>query len=298
MNGHVLTQETPGTAHSLSAEDRGVVALVRTASLEMTWHDVGELAACRSMLKLGTSVFASHLPGQSWRQSIETCAAIRHHGFEPVPHIPVRRLYDRADFENVLSELVAQAGVSRVLLIAGDAPRPAGAFSSALDALSTGVLAEHGIRSIFVAGHPEGHPQILDHELRRAERDKVAYASVHAMEITFLTQFLFDAAPFVAWVRLMRAEGIEARIVAGLAGPARLATLFKFALRCSVGASIRALGNRPDLFAKLATERDPEPIIRAIVHAGFERPLGRIGIHLFSFGGLARTCGWLGALAT
>jgi methylenetetrahydrofolate reductase (NADPH) len=223
--------------------------------------------------------------------------AIRRHGFDPVPHIPVRRLNDRADFAGLLSDLVAEAGVSRVLLIAGDAPRPAGAFSSTLDALSTGVLAEHGIRSIFVAGHPEGHPHILDHELRRAERDKVAFASANRIDITFLTQFFFDAAPFVAWVRLMRAQGIDARIVAGLAGPARLTTLFKFALRCSVGASIRALGDRPDLFAKLATERDPDPIIRAIVRAGFDRPLGQIGIHLFSFGGLARTCGWLRALA-
>jgi len=296
MNGHVLTEETPAAAQSASAEDRAVTALARAASLEMTWHDMGELSACRAMIEPGTSVFASHLPGQTWRQSIDTCVAIRRHGFEPVPHIPVRRLDDRTHFANVLSELVGEAGVARVLLIAGDSPRPAGAFLSTLDALSTGVLAEHGIRSIVVAGHPEGHPQILDHELRRAERDKVAFAFAHGMEITFLTQFFFDAAPFVAWVRLMRAQGIDARIVAGLAGPARLTTLFKFALRCSVGASIRALGSRPDLFAKLATERDPESIVRAIVRAGFERSLGRIGIHLFSFGGFGRTSSWLRAL--
>ena len=293
MSSPILAQEASASAHDASAEARAAAALARAASLEMTWHDASELAACRSMLEPGTSVFASHLPGQTWRQSIDTCVAIRQHGFEPVPHIPVRRLGDRADFANVMSSLVSEAGVSSVLLIAGDAPRPAGAFSSTLDALSSGVLAELGIRSIFVAGHPEGHPQILDHELRHAERDKVAFASAHGMEIAFLTQFFFDAAPFLAWTRLMRAQGIDARIVAGLAGPARLATLFKFALRCSVGASIRALGNRPDLFARLATERDPEPIIRAIVRAGFERPLGRIGIHLFSFGGLARTCSWL-----
>jgi methylenetetrahydrofolate reductase (NADPH) len=228
---------------------------------------------------------------------VETCAAIRRYGFEAVPHIPVRRLKDRVELANVISELVAEAGVSRVLLIAGDAPRAAGPFSSTLEALSTGVLGEHGIRRLFVAGHPEGHPQILDHELRRAEREKFAFAAAHGIEVAFLTQFFFDAAPFLAWVRIVRAQGIDARIVAGLAGPARLTTLFKFALRCSVGPSIRALGSRPDLFAKLVTERDPEPIVRAIVRADADASLGDIGLHLFSFGGLARTCRWLHALA-
>ena len=83
----------------------------------------------------------------------------------------------------------------------------------------------------------------------------------------------------------------------GLAGPARLTTLFKYAVRCGVGPSIRALGARPALFAKLTTERDPESIVRAIVHARSAGGLGELGIHLFSFGGLAHTCAWLHALA-
>ena len=242
-------------------------------------------------------MFASHLPAQTWRQTVETCVAIRAHGFEPVPHVPVRRLADRTEFVSVMSALVGEAAVSRVLMIAGDSPRPAGVFSSTLEALLTGVLEEHGIRRILVAGHPEGHPQILDHELRRAERDKYAFARAHRLEIAFLTQFFFDAAPFLGWARAMRAQGIDARIVAGLAGPARLTTLFKFALRCSIGPSIRALGNRPDLFAKLATERDPDSIVRAIVRADAADSLGDIGIHLFSFGGFVRSCRWLNALS-
>jgi methylenetetrahydrofolate reductase (NADPH) len=296
---HVLGGEARAERSSAPApsEERAIATLARAASVEMTWHDIDQLAACRPSIAPGTLVFASHLPAQTWRQTVETCVAIRAHGLEPVPHVPVRRLADRAEFANLMSTLTGEAQVSRLLLIAGDSPRPAGVFSSTLEALRTGVLAKHGIHRVFVAGHPEGHPQILDHELRRAERDKLAFASAHGMEIAFLTQFFFDAAPFVAWVRIMRAQDIDARIVAGLAGPARLTTLFKFALRCSIGPSIRALGSRPDLFAKLATERDPEAIIRAIVQVDAQEDLGDIGIHLFSFGGFARTCRWLQALA-
>ncbi|HEX8012696.1 MAG TPA: hypothetical protein VF814_17465 [Casimicrobiaceae bacterium] len=293
----------PVAAQAASAPSRAagldeVAALARAASVEMTWRDVDQLADCRSTLAPGTTVFASHLPGQTWRQTLDTCVVIRSHGFEPVPHVPVRRLASLTEFERLVADLVARAHVARVLLIAGDSPRAIGPFSSTLEALSTGVLAAHGIRRIFVAGHPEGHPQLTDDELRRAERDKVEFAAAHGLELVFLTQFFFDAAPFLAWIELMRAQGIRARLVAGLAGPARLTTLFKYAMRCGVGASVRALGSRPDRFAKLASERDPEPVIRAIALAGRDGALGEIGIHLFSFGGLAHTCAWLRSFAT
>jgi methylenetetrahydrofolate reductase (NADH) len=292
---HGMAAEPPELA--AATEQQEIAALARAASVEMTWHDVDQLAACRSLLAPGTAVFASHLPTQTWGQTLETCVAIRDHGFEPVPHVPVRRLADAAAFEQLTADLVARAKVSRVLLIAGDAPQPIGAFSATLDALRTGVLAAHGIRRIFIAGHPEGHPRVAADELRRAERDKIAFAAAHGLEITFVTQFFFDAAPFLAWVRLLRTQGVKARLVAGLAGPARLTTLFKYALRCGVGPSISALGARPALFAKVTSERDPEPIIRAIARARIAGELGEVGIHLFSFGHLARTCGWLRAIA-
>lgn len=263
----------------------------------MTWRDVDQLGACRSSLPANAAIFASHLPGQTWQQTLETCVAIRSHGFEPVPHVPVRRLADIETFERLIADLVAETKIARVLLIAGDSPESIGPFTATLDALRTGVLAAHGIRGIFVAGHPEGHPQLTEDDLRRAERDKLAFAAANGIELTFLTQFFFDAAPFLAWVRMLRAQGVNARLVAGLAGPARLTTLFKYGLRCGVGPSIRALGARPASFTKLATERDPEPIIRAIVRARGAGALGDVGIHLFSFGGLAHTCGWLHALA-
>ena len=280
-----------------AAERQDVAALARAASVEMTWRDVDQLGTCRSLLPPEAPIFASHLPGQTWRQTLETCVAIRSHGFEPVPHVPVRRLADGATFERLVADLVGEAKVARVLLIAGDSPEAMGPFSATLDALRTGVLPAHGVRRIFVAGHPEGHPQLTEDELRRAERDKLAFAAASGMELTFLTQFFFDAAPFLAWVRVLRAQGVQARLVAGLAGPARLTTLFKYAVRCGVGPSIRALGARPALFAKLTTERDPEQIISAIVRARNAGGVGDVGIHLFSFGGLAHTCGWLHALA-
>jgi methylenetetrahydrofolate reductase (NADH) len=274
-----------------------VAALARAASVEMTFRDVAALGACRSLLAPGIDVFVSFLPGQSWRQTVETCAAVRMAGFAPVPHIPVRQLDDAAALSQLATDLVAQAQVDRVLLIAGDIPGPVGPYAATIDALRNGALAERGIRRIVVAGHPEGHPKLTRDTLRQAERDKVAFATANGLELAFLTQFLFDAAPFLAWARGLRAQGVRSRLIVGLAGPARIATLVRYAIRCGVGPSIRALAADPASFARLVGERGPESVVRAVAAAVVAGEIDNVGAHLFSFGGLARTCAWMRAIA-
>lgn len=278
-------------------ERAAIAALAGGASVEMTRHDRQALADCKSSLARDTRVFVSHLPGQTWDQTVDTCAAVRDLGFEPVPHVPARQLQDLVALERLASNLALGAHVRQALVIAGDSPTPLGPFASTQDVLVTGVLPTHGIHRIVVAGHPEGHPRIGSDALRRAERDKVAFGAAHALEIAFLTQFFFDEAPFLAWVRDLRSRGVQSRVDAGLAGPARLATLFRYAVRCGVGPSIRALGERPDAFAQILGERGPERLVRSVARAANEGELGEVGIHLYSFGGFARTCRWLRALA-
>jgi methylenetetrahydrofolate reductase (NADPH) len=273
-----------------------VVALARGASVEMTWRDTANLGACRSFLAPGTDVFVSFLPNQTWRQTVATCVAVREANFEPVPHIPVRQLADVAALRQLVEDLVAQARVQRVLLIAGDTALPVGDFSSTQDVLTRGVLVERGIRRIVVAGHPEGHPTLARDELQLAEHEKVAFATGHGLELAFLTQFMFEAAPFLAWASRLRAEGVRSRLVVGLTGPAALTTLLKYAMLCGVGPSIRALTASPGSFAKLVAERGPEKIVRAVAAAGVAEEIDNFGIHLFSFGGLVRTCAWIRAV--
>lgn len=280
-----------------SGEQQAIAALARAASVEMTWHDSMHLDACRDLLPPRALMYVSHIPGQTWRETLSTCAAVRAAGLEPVPHVPVREVTDEAALENLLAELVAQAAVRQVLLIAGDRSAPLGPFSQALDVLKGALLARYGIRQVTVAGYPEGHPRISATELRRAERDKLEWAADAGIELGFLTQFFFEAAPFISWVKELRAKGVRGRIVAGLAGPAKLATLFKYALRCGVGPSVRALGARPGSFAALVGERGPERLVRAIADSAVKDGLDPVGIHLYSFGGLARSCAWIDAVA-
>jgi methylenetetrahydrofolate reductase (NADPH) len=277
-----------------TAERAAIIRLCRSASLEMTYHDVGHLNECRALLGRGGRIYVSHLPQQSWEQTVGAAIEVQEAGFTPVPHVPARHLENAGQLDQLLGQLTAKAGVEQMLLIAGDRA-PIGSFACSGDVLRTGLLQRHGIKRVNVAGHPEGHPQIATEELRAAEVDKARLAADAGLELGFVTQFAFEAEPIVRWTRDLRARGLRNPVHIGLAGPARLTTLVQYALRCGVGPSVRALSGRAASFGRLLGQQGPEALVRELARtreAGFEID----GIHLFSFGGLARTCRWIRAV--
>jgi methylenetetrahydrofolate reductase (NADPH) len=159
--------------------------------------------------------------------------------------------------------------------------------------LRTGKLNEHGLSRVSLAGHPEGHPKVPVAEIRRAEIEKAQLARDAGLETTLLTQFFFEAQPFLDWASELRANDVSARLVGGLSGPASIATLFKYAVRCGVGPSIRALGARPTSLMKLIGDHGPEHVMRDLAGARIARPGLFDGVHFFCFGGFLRTCEWL-----
>ena len=283
----------PASDSTLTA---AIVELAREASIELNVQDVAHLPASRALLPPGQRIYVSFLPQQSWQQTVAASVAVRSAGFEPVPHMPVRLIPDQKTLERTLSDLVERAQVQEVLLIAGDYESATGPYESVSAVLRTGALERARIRRVSLAGHPEGHPQVALDVIRRAEREKLELAANAGLIPRLLTQFFFEPEPFLTWVEELRRDGIRAEAFAGLAGPSKLATLMKFALRCGAGPSIRALGARPGSFAKLLGDHGPENLVRALAVARL-RGGDFSGIHLFCFGGFLRSCEWLHAIA-
>jgi hypothetical protein len=78
-----------------------------------------------------------------------------------------------------------------------------------------------------------------------------------------------------------------------------VATLARYAVRCGIGNSLHVLREHPS-FAKLLTEKGPEPIIREIAAltgggSNGSLPLGIAGLHFFVFGGFGKTVDWINA---
>jgi methylenetetrahydrofolate reductase (NADPH) len=274
-----------------------IAQLARGASIEINAADLAELPASRAFLPEGQRVYVSHLPKQSWDATLAACRAVRGAGFEPIPHLPVRLLDSAATLDRILESAVRGADLQEVLLIAGDYPQASGPFATVADVLHCGRLTQHGLRRVSLAAHPEGHPVVSLAEIRRAEKEKAGLAEIAGLDATFVTQFFFEAQPFLHWAGISRAAGIKARLIGGLCGPAGVATLFKFARRCGVGASIRALGARPSAFMKLMAEHGPEHVMRDLATARSVNHATFSGIHLFCFGGYLRTCEWLHRVA-
>lgn len=275
-----------------------IVQLAREASIELNVQDLKHLDASAKLLPLGKRVYVSHLPKQRWEDTWVACREVAAVGFDPIPHVPVRLIEDEASLDRILAA-AANARVKEVLLIAGDYPRPTGPYSAVADVLRAGKLSQHGFTRVSLAGHPEGHPVVALEEIRRAELEKALLAEQLNLEATFVTQFFFEAAPFLQWAADCRARGMRsARLIAGLSGPAGIATLLKFARRCGVGRSIRALVARPSAVTQLLGNYEPADLVRDLASA--YEPAAPVfdGLHFFCFGGYLQTCEWLNEIAS
>lgn len=282
------------SSDNAEAERQAIVALLESASLEITTHDAADIAECAGYLDPETEIFISQPMGQPYHGAVAMAARVRRAGFRPVPHVTARALASVSALEDYLARASGEAGVEHVLVVGGDRDRPAGPFDSSLSVLCTGALQRHGIRKLSVGGYPEGHPAIGAKALRDALRAKRELARENGLGLQVVTQFAFDAAPIVAWARSAAGPGIPVRV--GLAGPASITTLLKYAARCGIGNSVRVLKSRSDSIIRLITEAGPEGVIRDLARAAAAGEARFAGVHLFTFGGLLRSARWLRAV--
>ena len=272
-------------------------ALLANASVEMTCKDTGDLAEVARLLPAGTDIFIALFPNQTWDDLTAAAKAVREAGLNPVPHVPARRVKNRAEVAEIARKLTKVAGATKMLLIAGDMPAPEGEYDSTIGILETGELTSAGIRSICMAGHPEGHAHMTAEQQRQFEARKVALAQSQGFELTFMTQVCFEPEPIIAWEQLLRANGITTPVRPGLAGPASIKTLLRYAKICGAGASMRALtSGKASLVGALLTDNGPEEVVARLAGSQGSGASNFAGVHLFAFGGFLKTCKWVAAV--
>ena len=276
-----------------------IARTLRGYSIEVNPNEPKVVDAAVARLDPGTEVFLTWIPGANPMDLIEPAAKLRRAGLVPVPHVGARHIQSTAQLEQLAAHLVDDAGVDRVLIIGGDRATPAGPYDCSLAVMQTEIFQKSGIVRMAIAGFPEGNPNISEITLNEALNSKVMFARSAGLELSIVSQFCFEPEPIVEWLRRIRARGIDIPIRVGLAGPAGLITLARYAVRCGIGNSLRVLTEKPS-FAKLLVDKGPEPIIRGVVsaaEAGNERnmPFGIAGLHFFVFGGFNKTVDWINA---
>jgi methylenetetrahydrofolate reductase (NADPH) len=269
-----------------------LTALLPRASVEISSRG-HQLAQLRDHFAAGTEITITFLPGDNYRHNVETARALRGAGFNPVPHIAAREMASRDMLDDFLARLRGEADVTRVLLIAGDVVAAKGPFRSSLDIGGSGLIEAHGIRTVSVAGHPEGHPYLEAADAFKVLETWRDWATRSAIRIDVMTQFCFESAPILGWIDALDRRGIDLPVIIGLAGPATPATLTKFALRCGIGNSMRALRGQIGRLGRLLTDTGPDDVMAGLRAAPQAATAMIAGFHLFPFGGLRKAADWL-----
>lgn len=267
-------------------------AMLAQASVEVSssGHQLDDL---REHFAQGIDVSITFLPGDNYLRNVETASALRRAGFNPVPHIAARELHSRAALEDFFRRLRGEADVSRILLIAGDVAIAKGPFKSSREIATSGLIEPHGFARVSVAGHPEGHPWLDPPQMVKALAAWRDWGSERQIGIEIVTQFCFETAPILDWLGELKIAAVDLPVVIGLAGPASPATLMKFALRCGIGNSIRAVRNQIGRYGRLLTETGPDEVVRGLEAAPKVTTSQISGFHLFPFGGLRKAAHWL-----
>lgn len=282
---------------SLPTPKMAVVDLFRAVSIETAPGIAAKTASYGAHLPSGTPVYVTMLPGADLGEIVQTAARLRGEGLVPVPHIAARSLASREQLDDHLRRLAGEAGVDQVLVIGGGVSTPVGPFDRTMQVLETGLLQKHGVRTIGVAGHPEGCRDIPAGELARAVAEKDAYAKATGTAMYIATQFCFDAEAIIAWDRSLRRAGNALPIHLGLAGPAKLKSLIHYAAMCGIGPSIRFLTRQAMNIARLASVSVPDKLLLDLAeYRAKEAGCGLAQLHLFAFGGLERSARWLEAM--
>jgi methylenetetrahydrofolate reductase (NADPH) len=268
--------------------------LVAGGSLEMGAHRPQDAREIAALLPSGTPVYVNHLPRHRLLDTLPTLIAVREAGLEPVPHIAARRIENRAELQTFLARATGEAGVRKALILGGDTPKAIGPYADGASLLREDFLTGCGLREVGLPGYPEGHPSIPAAVLERAFGEKLLLAAAHGMGTYVVTQFSFAPARVVDYCARMARSAPGIPIYVGLAGPTNPVSLLRFAQRCGVSASLRALRAQGMDAVRLVTHTDPADQLSAIAHyCAAHADCNVVGAHLFTFGGVNAAAAWM-----
>ena len=92
----------------------------------------------------------------------------------------------------------------------------------------------------------------------------------------------------------LAAEGVKLPVHIGVAGPAKLQTLIKFAIACGVGPSLRVLQKRAMDVTKLLLPYEPTEFVAELAaHKAANPGFGIEQVHFFPLGGIKTNAQWV-----
>ncbi len=206
-------------------------------------------------------------------------------GLSVMPHFSARLTRNEAQLAELL-ERVADAGITRVLVVGGDSEQT-GDFRNGLALLEAMDAIGHPFTEVGVPAYPEGHPHIPDQVLAADLLAKQRHA-------TFMTtQMCFDADAITGWLAAMRSNGVDLPVFVGVPGVAPLHRLAAISARIGIGQSVRYLAKQHGLVGSLLRpgRYTPDELLVGL-GLGDGSVTGLRGLHIFTFNQVETTEEW------
>lgn len=281
-------------AGSLSPE---VEAFLQGYSIEVMPRTASKVEDFRSILPKGTRVYVAHIEGTPIEDMVSTAARLNAEGFDVMPHFPARIIKDQATLTDWIARYQGEANVNQALLLAGGVTKPHGDYHSSMQLMESGEFDRAGFKRLHVAGHPEGNKDIDPTggmaNVDEALRWKQDFSNRTDAEMALATQFAFESGPIIEWAKSLEDAGINIPIHIGIAGPAKLQTMIKFAIACGVGPSLRVLQRRAKDLTKLLLPFEPTEVISELAaHAAANPDTNIVKVHFFPLGGIKTNANW------
>ncbi|GGX64281.1 methylenetetrahydrofolate reductase [Tateyamaria omphalii] len=281
-------------AGTLSPE---VETFLQGYSIEVMPRTSQKVEDFRAILPAGTRVYIAHIEGTPIEDMVATAKRLNAEGFPVMPHFPARIIKDEATLKDWIARYQGEANVDQALLLAGGVDKPHGDYHSSMQLMESGAFDAAGFKRLHVAGHPEGNKDIDPDGGMKVVDEALAWKQKFSertdAKMAIATQFAFEAGPIIEWADNLRTAGIDLPIHIGIAGPAKLQTMIKFAIACGVGPSLRVLQRRAKDVTKLLLPFEPTEVVSELAaHKAANPDFNIVQVHFFPLGGIKTNANW------
>ena len=285
-------------ASKTSQVSENLERFVNDFSIEVMPRTAEKIEDFKDHLPENTRVYIAHIEGTPIDDMVKTAKRLAEDGFPTMPHFPARIIKDKMTLNEWISRYQGEAGVKQALLLAGGVSKPHGEFESSMNLLETGLFDKANFKNIHIAGHPEGNKDIdpdgSTKNVDAALQWKQNYKNKTDAKMAIATQFAFEAGPIIEWANSIKNAGIDIPIHIGIAGPAKLQTLIKFAMACGVGPSLKVLQKRATDVTKLLLPYEPTEVLSQLADHKANNPDFNIrSVHFFPLGGIKTNAKWV-----
>lgn len=267
-----------------------IETFLQNYSIEVMPRTAEKVEDFKALLPAGARVYIAHIEGTPIEDMVATAKRLAADGYNVMPHFPARIIKDVATLGDWIARYQGEADVKQALLLAGGVTQPHGDFSDSMQLMETGLFDKAGFERLHVAGHPEGNRDIDASgtaNVDAALRWKNDFQTRTDAQMAIATQFAFEAAPIIEWADSLKQAGITLPVHIGIAGPAKLQTLIKFAIACGVGPSLKVLQKRAMDVTKLLLPYEPTDVLAELAAHKAANPDFNIShVHFFPLGGI------------